>query len=323
MSTVPKNVEKSIPKTVKTIGEWIEESWHIEPDTQGKIFLSILTFLVLWTLQKFILKIIYRRITDPKQRYGWRNGVRNVYYSLIFLIITAIWVESVNSLATFLGIVTAGLAIALQDIVAGFVGWLFIISRKPFEVGDRIQIGENVAGDVIDIRFFQFTINEIGNWVDAEQSTGRIIHVPNGKVFKENIANYNQGFTHIWNEIGILITFESNWEKARKILLEILEKETVHLSESAEKRLRRASEKFMIFYQHLTPTIYLTVKDSGVMLTMRYICPPRSRRNTEEKLWEAILKTFSQHEDIDLAYPTQRIFYNPMEGKKGTPPLAR
>ncbi|MBZ0199912.1 MAG: mechanosensitive ion channel family protein [Ignavibacteriaceae bacterium] len=80
----------------------------------------------------------------------------------------------------------------------------FILERKPFTVGDRIQTGD-VAGDVIDLRIFRFTRMEISNWVDAEQRTGRTIHVPNGKVFTEWQANYSTGFQYIWNEISVLV----------------------------------------------------------------------------------------------------------------------
>ena len=101
------------------------------------------------------------------------------------------------------------------------VGWCFILIRQPFKVGDRIQIGK-VAGDVIDIRFFNFQLNEIGNWVDADQSTGRIIHIPNGIVFTEPQANYTAGFQYIWNEIPVLVTFESDWKKAKQLLTDIV-----------------------------------------------------------------------------------------------------
>src|SRR5207247_865051 len=93
----------------------------------------------------------------------------------------------------------------------------FILWRRPFEVGDRVQIGPH-AGDVIDLGLFQFTLNEIGAWVNADQSTGRIIHVPNGKVFTDPVANYNKGFRYIWNEVPVVVTFESDWRKAKQIL---------------------------------------------------------------------------------------------------------
>ena len=96
--------------------------------------------------------------------------------------------EGLRSLGTFLGLLSAGLAIALKDVVASMAGWIFILWRRPFQLGDRIQIGDR-AGDVVDLRLFQFTLLEIGNWVDADQSTGRSIHVPNGAVFTEPLFN--------------------------------------------------------------------------------------------------------------------------------------
>ena len=296
--------------------EWIEKTWRISETSQLKILYSLITFLILWTLRKLLVKLVNNKIENVREQYHWRNGVNNAYYIFLIIIISSIWVDKMGSLATFFGLVTAGLAIALQDPIVNVAGWLFILIRKPFEVGDRIQIGDH-AGDVIDIRFFQFTLNEINNWVDADQSTGRIIHVPNGQIFKLPQANYNQGFLHIWNEIGILITFESNWQKAKDILSVIVKKHTEHLTKEAQEKLIEASKKYMIFYGTLTPIVYTAVKDSGVMLTMRYLVNPRKRRLTEHNIWEEVLQRFAESNDIDFAYPTQRIYLNPQEGKSG------
>lgn len=104
------------------------------------------------------------------------------------LVVARLWFVGLQSLSTFLGLLTAALAIALQDPIVNLAGWLFLIWRRPFRVGDRIQIGD-IRGDVIDMRIFQFSLLEIGNWVNADQSTGRVIHVPNGKVFREPQAS--------------------------------------------------------------------------------------------------------------------------------------
>jgi hypothetical protein len=74
----------------------------------------------------------------------------------------------------------------------------------------------------------------------------------------------------------------------------------------------------MIFYKTLTPIVYTSVKDSGVMLTIRYFIDPRSRRGSEQAIWEDILKEFAKRKDIDFAYPTNRIYYNAVEGKEET-----
>lgn len=231
-----------------------------------------------------------------------------------------VWYEGFQSIATFLGLLSAGLAIALKDLLVNLAGWIFIMWRRPFEVGDRIQIG-NLVGDVIDLRIFQFTLMEIGGWVDADQSTGRVVHIPNGKVFTEAQANYHKGFQYIWNEIPVLITFESNWKKAKGILQKVGIKHAEHLSASAEQRIKEASRKFMIFYSKLTPTVYTSVKESGVLLTIRYLCEPRRRRDSEEAIWEEILEKFAHCPDIDFAYPTRRFYNNLLERKSGTKPF--
>ena len=111
------------------------------------------------------------------------------------MIIAPVWVKELYSFGTFLGLMTAGLAIALKDPISNFFAWIYIVFKKPFEMGDRIQIGHS-EGDILDISFFAFTLMEIRNWVDADQSTGRIIHVPNGLLFTQPVMNYNQAMDY-------------------------------------------------------------------------------------------------------------------------------
>ncbi len=168
-----------------------------------------------------------------------------------------------------------------------------------------------------DLRLFQFTLLEVGNWVDAEQSTGRMIHVPNGMVLTHPLANYTTGFEHIWDEIPVLITFESNWRKAKDLLGKIAVEHAQDLTEEARRRVQEASRRFLIFYSKLTPVVYTSVRDHGVLLTIRYMSLPRERRGKQEIMWEAILTAFGQCDDIDLAYPTTRFYHNLAEGKSG------
>lgn len=295
--------------------EWIQKALGLSPEVQIKIFASLVISLVLWVLYSIIVKIVWRRTENVRIRYSWGKTSGYVVIILGVFLIGRLWFKGFQSIATYLGLLSAGLAIALKDLVSNFAGWLFIISRRPFSVGDRIQIG-NYAGDVIDTRFFQFTLLEIGNWVNADQSTGRIIHIPNGMVLSEVLANYSKGFQYIWNEVPVLITFESNWEKAKRILLKIANTHAEHLSKAAEKRVKEASKKFMILYSKLTPIVYTCVKDSGVLLTIRYLCEPQHRRDSEQAIWEDILKEFVQNKDIGFAYPTQRFYNRRLESER-------
>ncbi len=296
------------------ITDWLQQTLGIPPHVQGRLLSSILVVTVFWVARKLLITILWRRVTDIRARYRIRKFSLYVVVTIGAFVIGRVWFEGLPSLATFLGLITAGLAIALKDIVVNFAAWAFILWRRPLEVGDRIQIGE-YRGDVVDLRVFQFTLLEIGNWVDAEQSTGRILHVPNGIVFTEVLANYTKGFQYIWDEIPVLVTFESNWKKAKQLLTEIVELHGRKAAEAAPNKVERAGEKFLISYSKLTPIVYTSVADSGVLLTMRYLCDPRERRATAQEIWEAILEAFGACDDIDFAYPTQRFYHNVSEGK--------
>jgi small-conductance mechanosensitive channel len=289
------------------VEQLLQQVPYINSPIMIKLIKSIIIITILWMLKLMVNKFILRKITNMKSRYQWRKIISTSIAVLGIIIVGRLWYEGVQSIATYLGLLSAGIAIALKDIIANFAGWIFIISRKPFEVGDRIQIGKQ-AGDVIDLSIFEFSLLEIGNWVDADQSTGRIIHIPNGKIFTQDLANYDKGFKYIWNEIRVVITFESNWQKAKKILLKIANKKSENITAPVERQIKRAARKFLIYYKHLTPIVYTDVKDNGIQLTIRHLCETRKRRGYTEAIWEDILKAFSKHKDIELAYPTTRFY---------------
>ena len=125
---------------------------------------------------------------------------------------------------------------------------------------------------------------------------------------REPLANYQLGFEYIWNEIPILITFESNWKKAKTYFTKVANQETEHLSPNAQNQIRRSAKKYMIVFSKLTPIVYLDVKDCGVMLTIRYLVNPQMRRQTQQQIWEKVLDFVDSEGDVDLAYPTMRYY---------------
>lgn len=299
---------------VTRIAEWIQQYLGLSLPALERIAWSILVLLLYLVLRLTVSAIFHRRIDDVSRRYLITKTMNYVLGFAFLIVLMIVWFGNVTGWAAYLGILSAGLAIALQDAVTNLAGWVFIAVRKPFAVGDRIQIGEH-RGDVIDMRLFQFTIVEIGNWVTADQSTGRIIHIPNGWAFKHSTANYTAGFNFIWNELAITVTFESNWGKAKGILDEIATRHSVLKSQEAQDQVRKAARKYLIYFQHLTPIVWTSVVDNGVTLTIRYICDPRKRRSTEAAIWEEVLDAFARADDIDFAYPTTRFYDNVSEGK--------
>lgn len=286
-------------------------SWlGVSPDVQIKLFKSVLIVALFLLMRTLVSRAIRRHSADTAQLYRWSRGLNTATGILILIALAGTWLSGFGSLATFMGIVGAGLAVAMHDTVANMTGFLFILARRPFEVGDRIEIG-GTKGDVIDIRLFQFSILEIGNWIDADQSTGRIMHVPNGLVLREKLANFNKGFEYVWHEIPVLLTFESDWRKAKRILESIVWADTFRVAEDAERQVRSAASKYLIYAGKLTPIVYTSVRDSGILLTVRYLTSPKTRRGTEQQIWESILEQFEQNADIDFAYPTMRYYTLP------------
>jgi small-conductance mechanosensitive channel len=226
-----------------------------------------------------------------------------------------IWLESFGSLATILGLLSAGVAVALKEPLLNLAGWLFIIWRKPFEIGDRIELG-SLRGDVVDLGVFHFSMMEIGNWVAADDRTGRLLLAPNGMVFTTPLANYSKGwFEQIWNELLITVTFESDWRAAKQILQDIAGKHGAQPSASAKAQLEHEANRYLVLSPAIEPRVFVAVAACGVDLTLRYLCSPLERRSSAEAIWEDVLDAFAEREDIDFAYPTVRYFDNVGEGK--------
>ncbi len=299
---------------MESINEWLRIHFGLTPGTQQRLLSSLIWILLIWAARRMILLAVSKTIKDSGVRYRWRSVTQYVAVAAGLVGIASIWSSVIRGVATFLGLVSAGLAIALRDVLANMAGWGFIVWRKPFELGDRIEIGTD-AGDVVDIRLFQFTLLEVGNWADADQTTGRLLHIPNQRVLVEGVANYTHGFQYLWDELAVLVTFESDWRAAKVLLSAIASERAASVSDVARAQITRAREKFYITGLSYDPIVYTSVQDSGVLLTLRYVCHARRRRATAEEIWEDILTEFAKREDIDFAYPTTRFYHNAVEGK--------
>ncbi len=193
------------------------EMLNVAPDTVAKLVATLVLLILFFLLRFLTCSLAKRKINDPVRFHHWRRVIVNTLTIVALVLIGRVWIRAFDSLATFLGLASAGLAVAMHDTIANIAGWVFVLWRRPFQVGDRIQVGD-ITGDVIDLRLFQFSVIEVGNWVDAEQSTGRIVHIPNSRILRDPVSNYESGFQYIWHEIPVLITFESNWRKAKELL---------------------------------------------------------------------------------------------------------
>ncbi|NOZ23322.1 MAG: mechanosensitive ion channel family protein [Planctomycetes bacterium] len=285
---------------------------------------------ILWTLVAGVVVYLMARAAEHglvrdaeeiEHRHKIRRAVNWTRTVVFIACVVLIWQSRIQNIGVILGIVGAGVAMSLQEVLLCIVGWMLIVTRKPFDIGDRIEIGKR-QGDVIDITVFRTVMLEIGNWVHADQSTGRTISVPNSAFFRNVTFNYTKGFPFIWNELTTVVTFESDWKRAKEIILKQAEKEADKIEAEVRRKMETMQSSYPIRFQHLKPIVYTHIADQGVALTLRYLTPVRKRRGTTHEICEGILDDFAKEPSIDFAYPTTRFYNNVVEGKPGTIPPA-
>ncbi len=272
----------------------------------GKLLGSLLAVLVVYILSVLARRMTKRFISEPSARYA--TNKRIFYISLVsaIVVVALIWAESLGSLTTMLGLLSAGLALALKDPISSLVGWFYITGSRLYHLGDRIEVG-GIKGDIVDISMLTTTLVEVGNWVDGEQSTGRLVKIPNYWVFTHGVFNYTQAFPYVWTELSFVVTFESNWQKAAQILERAMTEVVGDLPQRVEHSLKQAQDQLFIHYRNFTPIVYVSVVGSGVKLTGRFLVETRQRRGREAEVTQKVLKRFDEEDDIALAYTTYRI----------------
>jgi len=271
---------------------------------------TFLGAIVLYFVWQALSHTFQKNITEIDARHKLRRGISWSVLGVFVIWVAFIWANRIENLGVFLGILGAGVALSLQETLLCIAGWMLAIVYKPFDIGDRIEVN-GLVGDVIDIRVFQTSVLEVGNWVHGDQSTGRIISVPNSTFFRHSCRNYTKGFPFIWNEIRVTVTFESDYRRAKELMLQQAEQETDRIEKEVSTQIQSMQRQYAIHYTHLTPIIYTEIAECGVALTLRYLVPVRKRRASVNEISERILDAFAGEPRVDLAYPTMHIRHRP------------
>ena len=292
--------------------EPIAEALGVDQAMLRRLVMSVALIAGLLILRWLVLRWLHAQLDDPEDQYR-ATKLTNATLTVIGLIsLIFIWVDAFGSLATFLGLVSAGIAVALGDLLKNMAAWAYIMTRRPFGVGDRVEV-QGTRGDVADIRLFRFTLMEIGKWVDGDQPNGRLVHVPNGIVFTDQLANYTEGFEQIWDEVKVTFTFESDVAVAEQILYDVMDRTVPEIDEVYDE-IKEMSQEYRLDVPSLDDQVLVRVDDSGVTLFGRYVVDTSNRREISTNLWRELARAVNDEPRVAFAYPTMRTYFeSPIE----------
>lgn len=272
----------------------------------GRKLLFSFTFLIaVWVIGRF-LKWITRGATGSNERRAfWVKQGISIAVTLVNIIgLLSIWFDDPTRLATALGLVTAGLAFALQRVVTALAGYIVILRGKTFNVGDRITFG-GIRGDVIGLGFLQTVIMEMGQppavqnadpamWVQGRQFSGRIVTVTNAKIFDDPVFNYTRDFPFIWEEMRIPISYTSDRNAAEQIMLAAANTHTRKVIELSESALESLERRYYVSKSELEPRVFIRLTDNWIELAKRFVVPDHGARDIKDRISRDILAGFDE-----------------------------
>lgn len=252
--------------------------------------------ILIYKLIRILIRKTYEKLpmNDKKKFYRNRN-IQIVVTIILFISLFLLWGEKLEGLITIVSFISAGVAIAIREVIFNFFAGMYIKIRKPFEVEDRIEI-DTLKGDVINIHALGFEMLEIGERIEGEQSTGRIAHIPNSYVLTKTLRNYTKAFKYIWDEMKLEITLDSNIKETEEILYEILfDNETLkEIPKKMEDAVDDIILEYRIYYNNLDPIIYKKIVDGHVELYLRYLVHPKKARNVQDEIYTRILEEYQK-----------------------------
>ncbi len=279
----------------------------IGSDTLIKVLLTIGLLVAVLVLARFVSagsRMVLRGRRHEALGFWVRQGIHVITAVVLVAGTLSIWFNSPQRLATVIGLLSAGVAFALQTVITAIAGYIVILRGKTFSVGDRIVMG-GVRGDVIALGFIQTTILEMGQppavqaadpavWVTSRQYTGRVVTVTNDQIFQEPVYNYTRDFPYIWDEMTISVPYGTDYESAEYILLEAARHHTEDMSAVSKVSMTLMEQKYSIKPPDLQPAVYYRITSDSLNLTVRFLLHVHSERNVKDTMTREILAGFGR-----------------------------
>ncbi len=238
-------------------------------------------------------KIIPKYVRSTTSRYRTRRFINFFSYLLIIISLILIFSTHLTGIGVFLGVAGAGIAFALQEVIASIAGFVVIHFSNFYKLGDRVLVG-GIKGDVIDIGLLRTSLMEIGDWIDGDLYNGRMTRVANSFIFKEPVFNYSGDFPFLWDEVKIPIKTDSDFKYARAGFLKIITEIQGNYAKEAKEDWEKMTHKLMIENARVEPMISMRFDENWITFTLRYVVDYKSRRSTKDRIFSEILEFINQ-----------------------------
>jgi small-conductance mechanosensitive channel len=282
---------------MQTLTEWLFGSLK---DVATRLFITVIVILIATVIRALLISLL----STQKKRISlnvviWRRNISYVSVMIAMIILFPVWLPSLQNALAVVGIFGAGVLLVLKEVILNLAGWFYIVTRRPFEEGNRVGIADHI-GDVIEIRLQEFTMIEVKSREQGGQSTGRILHIPNSLLFTTALANASKEFLFNWSEMTIPLTPKSDWKRAVRIVEDVakISLENINMTDS---RIKYSEERYSIKYRNLRPGVYVEFRKGAIVLTLRYLVEPRNVRQVSDTLWREILTRFAAVKQVYLS----------------------
>ncbi len=277
--------------------------WLYDP-TGGKLVAAVISLAVLYFVIRLAQKSVSRYVKETTIRYRVRKFLSFLGYFLAVIVLGTVFSERLSSLTVAFGVAGAGIAFALQEVIASVAGWFAITFGHFYVPGDRVQLG-GIKGDVIDIAILRTTLMECGQWVHGDNYNGRIVRIANSFVFKEPVFNYSADFPFLWDEIILPVRYGSDWEYARRVFGRVVDEICKDYAVQSREAWSKAVMKYRLEDARIEPMITLAANDNWIEFTVRYIVDYRKRRFVKDRLFTRILEEVDKSDNrVRLASAT-------------------
>ncbi len=257
---------------------------------------------IVFAISELWRRATLRYITDTHRRYQFLALRRFVVWSLVAIVIAIAFASELGAIATFAGFLTAGIAVALQNVILSVAGYFFLIGKHGVRVGDRVQVA-GITGDVVDIGLVRLHLMEVTEGSSA-RPTGRVVSFSNAVVFQANAGMFKQipGTSFLWHEVTLSLGKESDYLQVEKRVLEAVNKVFSEYHDKMEMQ-RQGMERalYTVRFSSFAPESRLRLTPTGVEVVIRYPVELENAAEIDDRVTRELLETIGRDPHLRLA----------------------